>query len=197
MIETSVERLDRAEEAGSERPTPTAPPGQPRDGRVTPRLSRWIAAFLAGVCLVALVLVVVEATALRPKYDATVTTQQDRAAVVRVAERFTAEVNNYDVGSIGQYQQRIRPLLSTKFQGEFSQAMKDIVASVQQAKMTSKGDVLASGVSSVDPDSAQVLVVADANVKTVFDTRARHFRWQVSLVKVNDRWLVDNFQPVS
>ena len=36
--------------------------------------------------------------------------------------------------------------------------------------MTSKGEVLASAVASLDPDSAQVLVVSDANVKTVFDT---------------------------
>jgi hypothetical protein len=39
-------------------------------------------------------------------------------------------------------------------------------------------------------------VVADANVKTVFDNRARHFRWDVSLRKVGGRWLVDDFSPV-
>jgi Mce-associated membrane protein len=75
--------------------------------------------------------------------------------------------------------------------------MGDIVTSVQKAKMTSRGQVLASAVSGIDQDSATVLVVADAKVKTVFDTRARHFRWKVSLVKVNDRWLVDDFQPIS
>ncbi len=51
--------------------------------------------------------------------------------------------------------------------------------------MTSKGEVITSAVASVDPDSAEVLVVADANVTTVFDARARHFRWEVSLVKVD------------
>jgi Mce-associated membrane protein len=163
----------------------------------SPRLTRWVAAFLAVLCLVALVVVVVEFAALRPKYNDVRAEQQNRTDVVRVAQQFTAEVNNYGVDSIDQYQEHITPLLTTKFQGEFKKAMTDIVASVKQAKMTSKGDVLASAVSSVDPDSAQVLVVADANVKTVFDTRARHFRWEVSLVKVDGKWLVDNFEPIA
>ena len=120
----------------------------------------------------------------------------NRADAVRVAERFTTEANNYDVSSIGGYQKRIAPLLSTKFRGEFKQAMSDIVASVKKSKMTSTGQVLASAVSGIDQDSATVLVVADATVKSVFDTRARHFRWKVSLVKVQGRWLVDDFQPV-
>lgn len=132
-----------------------------------------------------------------PRVHAYQTEAHDRADVVRVAERFTTEVNNYDVSSIGGYQQRISPLLTTKFRAEFKHAMGDIVASVQKAKMTSRGQVLASAVSGIDQDSATVLVVADAKVKTVFDTRARHFRWKVSLVKVNDRWLVDDFQPIS
>ena len=74
--------------------------------------------------------------------------------------------------------------------------MQDVVASVKQAKMSSKGQVLTSAVASVDPDSAKVLVVADAQVKTVFDNLARHFRWEVSLVKLDGKWLVDDFSPV-
>jgi hypothetical protein len=63
--------------------------------------------------------------------------------------------------------------------------------------MDSQGKVLASGVATVDQDSARVLVAADADVKTVFDNRQRHFRWEVSLVKVDGRWLVDDFTPVA
>lgn len=192
MTEHLTKTVERTEDEDWQ---PPAPPSRGRSG-MSPRLTRWVAAFLALVCLVALIVVALDVVALRPKYDDTMTAQQDRASVVRVAERFTVEVNNYNVGSIDQYQQRITPLLTTKFQGEFSQAMQDIVSSVKQAKMNSKGQVLASGVESVDPDSAHVLVVADANVKTVFDNRARHFRWDVSLRKVGGRWLVDDFSPV-
>lgn len=120
-----------------------------------------------------------------------------RADVARVAEQFTAQVNAYDAASVDDYKASVSRLLSTKFRAEFDKAMEDIVASVRQAQMKSRGEVLVSGVSSVDPDSARALVVADAEVRTVFDTRQRHFRWEVSLVKVDGRWLVDDFTPVT
>jgi Mce-associated membrane protein len=120
-----------------------------------------------------------------------------RADVARVAEQFTMAVNNYDSGSIDDYQSTVEGLLSTKFKSEFNQAMEDIVAQVQEAKMASEGKVLASGVAAIDNDSARVLVVSDATVKTVFDDRKRHFRWEISLVKVDGEWLVDDFTPVS
>ena len=122
---------------------------------------------------------------------------ETRAYVARVAEQFTVSVNNYDSESVEDYQSTVSRMLSTKFQTEFAKAMEDIVASVQQAQMDSKGTVLASGVATVDDDSARVLVVADADVKTVFDNRQRHFRWEVALVKVDGTWLVDDFTPVA
>jgi Mce-associated membrane protein len=163
-----------------------------------PSAARWaVAAALALVSVLALVTLVLEITTLRPRYGEVEADREARSEVVRAAERFAVQVNNYDVSSVDRYQATITPLLSPKFKGEFDKAMTDIVTSVKQAKMTSKGDVLASAVGSLDPDSAEVLVVSDANVKTVFDTRARHFRWEVSLVKIDDRWLVDNFSPVA
>lgn len=120
-----------------------------------------------------------------------------RADVVTVAERFTVAVNNYDSASVDSYKSTVGDLLSTKFRAEFEKAMEDIVAQVQQAKMDSEGKVLASGVATIDDDSARVLVVSDATVKTVFDQRERHFRWEISLVKVDGKWLVDDFTPVA
>ena len=162
------------------------------------QLSRGIALVLVMVMLVAGVLLILELTTLRPRYEAIQAEDRARSQVVQVAEQFTVQVNNYDVASINQYQSRISTLLSPKFKAEFDKAMTDIVSSVKQAKMTSQGRVLAAAVSNVDPDSATVLVVSDAAVKTVFDPSvARHFRWEVDLVKINDRWLVDNFTPVA
>jgi Mce-associated membrane protein len=120
-----------------------------------------------------------------------------RSDVVRVAEQFAVSVNNYDSGSVEDYKASVSELLSTKFRAEFDSAMEDIVAQVQEAEMESEGKVLASGVATIDDDSARVLVVADASVTTVFDERQRHFRWEVSLVKVDGEWLVDDFSPVA
>lgn len=120
-----------------------------------------------------------------------------RADVVRVAEQFAVAVNNFDSNSVDDYRSTVSELLSTKFRGEYDKAMEDIVTSVQEAEMESQGEVLASGVATIDDDSARVLVVSDATVKTVFDERQRHFRWEVSLVKVEGKWLVDDFTPVA
>jgi Mce-associated membrane protein len=120
-----------------------------------------------------------------------------RSDVVRAAERFTVAVNNYDSESVDDYQADVSELLSTKFRSEFESAMEDIVLQVRQAEMSSQGEVLASGVATLDEDSARVLVVADAAVETVADQRQRHFRWEVSLVKVDGEWLVDDFAPVA
>jgi hypothetical protein len=163
---------------------------------MSPRLSWGITAVLSFLVVAALVLLVLEVAVLRPDHAEAVADEQARADVTRVAERFTAEVNNYDVGSIDRYEGSITPMLSPKFKGEFDKAMQDIVVAVKQSQLTSKGQVLASAVASVDPDSAQVLVVADANAKSVTGTRIRHFRWQVSLVKLDGKWLIDNFSPV-
>ena len=174
-----------------------APEAATTPPRMSPRLSRGIAVVLAALIALAIVAVLVQLLVLRPRYEEAQAEEQARVDVTQAAEQFAVRVNNYDSASIDDYQGSVRELLTTKFAGEFEKAMGDIVTSVNEADMTSEGEVLTSAVTSVDPDSAEVLVVADANVKTVFDTRARHFRWEVSLVKVDGTWLVDNFTPVT
>ena len=179
-------------------PDDAARPQDQAPGAVTASVLRWgIAAFLTLVLVLAVVALAIELTTLKGRSEAVRSDEAARSAVVRVAERFSVQVNNYDVSSVDDYQATVTPLLSPKFNDEFEKAMTDIVASVKQAKMTSKGEVLTSAVASLDPDSAKVLVVSDASVKTVFDSRARHFRWEVSLVKIDGAWLVDDFAPVA
>jgi Mce-associated membrane protein len=176
-------------------------PEQANEGQVavtteTGRLGRRARWTMAVVLVLLIVVAGVVLAVSYPRERAYQTDVANRADVVRVAERFTTLANNYDVASIGGYQKSIAPLLTTKFRSDFRQAMRDIVASVKKSKMTSHGQVLASAVSGIDQDSATALVVADAKVTSIYDTRARHFRWKVSLVKVNGHWLVDDFQPV-
>lgn len=166
-----------------------------RDAIASGRSGRagWLVFALAMVVLVAAL--VVGAMSLRTVTDARAA-DDDRSDAVRVAEQFTAEVNNYDAETVELYQEAVGELLTTKFRGEFEQAMTDIVTQVQEAQMKSDGEVLVSGLSSLDADSAEVLVVADAAVTTVFDQRNRHFRWRISLAKVDEQWRVDDFVPV-
>ena len=67
-----------------------------------------------------------------------------------------------------------------------------------QAQAVGTGKVLMAGVASYDDDSATVLVVHDGSVKSKLgQSQVRHQRWTVNLVKVRDRWLVDQFTPVN
>ena len=176
----------------------TPRPGQTDRATASPRLRWGIAAFLALLLVVAAVVVVLEVTKLRPRSDEASADQQNRSDVTRAAERFTVQVNTYDASSMDGYQKSMNTMMSPKFQADYKKVIDQLSSTIKQAKVTSKGDVLASAVASVDSDSAQVLVVSDATVKTVYDPNlARHFRWEVSLVKINGRWLVDDFTPVS
>jgi Na+-transporting NADH:ubiquinone oxidoreductase subunit NqrC len=166
-------------------------------GQGSPLLRWGVTAFLALVCVVALVLLVLEVVNLRPRHAEVSAADQNRSAITRAAERFVVQTNTYDAGSIDKYRSSMNSLMSPKFRTDYAQVIQQLTQTLQAAKLSSKGDVLASAVASQDPDSAQVLVVADATAKSTGGTRARHFRWVVSLVKIDGKWLVDNFSPVA
>ena len=67
---------------------------------------------------------------------------------------------------------------------------------MQQVRLSSTGSVLKQGIASLGRDSATVLVVVDAEATSRLRKSLRHFRWEVDLVKVGERWLVDDFAPV-
>ena len=189
--EAAQERMTDTEDTT----TSTAPTG--RRPWMSARLSRSITAVLALVVLVAAALVVYELVSVRPRYLDARAEDQARTEAVQSAERFVVEANNFDASDLPTLKQRISPMLTTKFRTDFESTIDDILAQIEQAKLVSKGEVLRSAVASVDSDSAEVLVVADATAQSSFGSRARHFRWSVDLVQVDGRWLVDNFTPVA
>jgi Mce-associated membrane protein len=171
---------------------------RPQRAGASPRLRWALAAVLAVVLVVATVFVVLEVTNLRGRAGQDAADQQARSEVVRAAERFTVQVNTYDASSLDSYQKSMNTMMSPKFRADYKKVIDQLVSTIQQAKVVSKGQVLASGISSLDTDSAQVLVVSDADVKTIYDpSLARHFRWEVSLVKIHGKWLVNDFTPVT
>lgn len=183
---------------GSNAPAPgTGVDGHDATPWMSPALSWAVTGVAALVALVALAVVVAQLFVLRPAVAEVEEETATRGAVVRAAERFTVEVNNYDASDVDTLKKRVSPLLTTRFRTDFEKSIDDLIVQIQQAELTSEGEVLKSAVASVDTDSATVLVVADAATESVFDRRARHFRWEVELDKVDGRWLVDNFTPVA
>jgi Mce-associated membrane protein len=173
-------------------------PGNDADPGRGSRLRWAVAAVLTLLLAAAVVVVVLEVVSLRPRAHQATQAEQQRSAAVSAAERFTVQFNTYDPDSLPSYQKRIKSMLTPKFGADFAQSMEKLSGTITSGKVSSKGEVLASGVAEQDADSAQVLVVADAAVRTVYDKNvARHFRWQISLVNINGTWLVDDFQSVA
>jgi Mce-associated membrane protein len=164
---------------------------------VTDTNRRLLSYVLSAALLLALVAAVVVTVVGNQTSSAGGTTQESAARedVQRVASSFAANVNTYSSDDIESYRKRVAPLLTPRFEGQFSKFLDSLIAQMRSEQLRSKGEVLVTGVSSVDADSATVLVVSDADVSSVGGQRARHFRWEVDLLRQDGRWLVNDFEP--
>jgi len=129
--------------------------------------------------------------------------QDDQVAVTQAAQRFVETWNTFTPEDADGYVDQVGELLSTKFRTEFTGAAEDVVRGIEAQKLSSTGEVLVDGdgiplvgIAALDEDSAQVLVVSDAQRVAGGQEVLRHWRWQVSLVKVDGEWLVDAFNEV-
>ncbi len=165
--------------------------------------NRRVVRVLAALCALALVAVVALVLWLRAEDRDRRDAEQDRIAVLQATERFTDTFNTFSADDAAGYVERVAPLLSTKFRAEFTEGSGDVVQGIEQQQLESSGDVLVDddsvplvAVSTIDADSAETLVVADAERVAGGQQVLRHWRWQVSLVKVDGEWLVDSFEEV-
>lgn len=162
-----------------------------------------LATTLAVLTALALVGVVVLAWWLRSQEQDISAAEQDRIAVMQASERFVETWNTFTPDDVDGYVERVSELLTTKFRTEFTGAAEDVVTGIEQQQLSSTGEVLVDedgiplvGIATIDPDSAEVLVVSDANRVSGGQEVLRHWRWQVSLRKVDGEWLVDSFTEV-
>jgi hypothetical protein len=176
----------------------TDPAGPPRGDR-----GRTLATVLAVLTALALVGVVWLLVWLRGETTEADAAGQDRLEVVQAAERFVETWNTFTPDEAEQYVDDVAPLLSTKFRKEFTDSAENVLTGIRQQQLSSEGEVLVDadgiplvGVATMDQDSAEVLVVSDANRVTAGQQVVRHWRWQVSLVQVDGEWLVDAFKEV-
>ena len=146
---------------------------------------------------VVLVVAVAVAVWLWSKQHAADDRRQDRAEATNVAQQFALRVDTFDGKDIDKYSKSVQALLTTKYKAEFDKQFKPFEQVFTQAQATGTGKVLVAGVGSYDADSATVLVAHDASVKSKLGDQVRHQRWSVDLVKVDDKWLVDDFSPVN
>lgn len=123
--------------------------------------------------------------------------ETETAKAEGVAEQFCLRMDAVDGSDPDGYVKKVEQLLTTKQKTKFAQEFTAFQKVGMDPNLKGTGNVLASGVSDIDPDSATVLVAHDSTVVNKDGTTQRHYRWTVNLRKVSGRWLVDDFTPVS
>jgi Mce-associated membrane protein len=131
-------------------------------------------------------------------------TQAEREQVMSLSEQFMLRMGTYgpdlldDQGQMPDYRSGVKELITAKFATSFDTQVGAAEQLVKQTGVSRKADVYATGVSSIDGDSADVLVAGaftDSYKGKPGEPLA--VRMQVSLVKVDGTWLVDNFAPLT
>lgn len=172
-------------------------PGSNRQTR--PRL----ATALAVLCALALVGGVAAGLWMRGRSSDIEAGNTDRAEVVQAAQRFTVTWNTIDPKKVQEYVDAVAPLLSTKFRKDFTDNQSDVIGGITQLGLSSTGKVLNDedgipliGIADLDEDSAKVMVVSDSQRVSGGQPVVRHWRWELTMVKVKDQWLVDDLKAV-
>lgn len=138
----------------------------------------------------------------------------ERDAAMSVADQFMLRVNTYgphDLDKSNQmpgYVSRVHEVSTSKLQASFDQGVTLAEQSVSQTGVARSADLFATGVSTIDADSADVLVAgrinqtypdpkAPTNSSKRIRTEPVPFRFDVKLVKIDGKWLADDFTPVT
>ena len=188
-------------------------PPAPADAGVTspataaPRSARFRTVLLAVLSALALVAAGVLAWLLLARGDGD-DVQASREEVMAQTEQFLLRMGTYgpdlldEQGAMPEYRDRVKAVITDKFGASFDQEAGTAEQLVAEAGVTRTAEVFATGVPSLDPDSARTLVAGTFSdsyeVKGErVDQEPIPFRIEVALVKVDGTWLVDDFDPVS
>ena len=141
--------------------------------------------------------------------------QSDREAVMSQTEQFVLRLNTYgpdqldEQGHLTEYRDQVKEVITPKFASDFETSGLPIAEeTVKTAGYGRTAKIYGLGVESIDEDSATVIVAAgmtgsypdpkhpdDASKRVDADEDV--LRWEVDLVKVDGKWLVDDYTPVT
>ncbi|WP_205473305.1 hypothetical protein [Nocardioides sp. SYSU D00038] len=193
-------------EAATEAPEPGAAAG------VGPRGS-WLRIALLAVLLVALVAsaATLTVTVLDRRDDDDLQSQRDQ--VMAQTRQFALRINTYGpelLGDDGKTMPEYRELCTEVMTAKFGQDLLEsgiqlAEQSVAQAGVGRSAKVYAAGVSALSDDRATALVALEftTSYPDPDDEEERindvplPLRWEVTLLKVDGEWLVDDYEPVT
>jgi hypothetical protein len=195
----------------------TAEADSATDETTRPPRWRWVlAALLALVVVVCVALLVWLTAGGRSTADGGLEHSDEREQVMSLTDQFVKRLGTYspdmldDSGQMPDYRDQVREVITPKFAADFDKEVTTAEQLVAQGGITRTADVFATAVSSIDDDSARVLVAGaftDSYEQTAgkqgsgksrtVDQEPLPFRFTVDLVMIEGEWLVDDFSPVS
>jgi len=161
-----------------------------------------IAALLAVACAVVLVWpTAVPGESRAEKAD-------DRAVAVQAAAtRVMKAFLDVDYRDMDARIDKVTALSTAPFKNQYQTVAADLKSKAEQAKTVSTGAVVRVAVGDIDEDTAVVYVAADSNVSNTLTEQQkaegkdaggeRSFRFQMTMKKVGDRWLLSDLQGIS
>jgi len=213
VLSDSARRDDVATAPASPGADPGAENAGPDDVRRPQRRRTLLAAALALVAVVCVALMAWMSFGGRGSgADGALSLPEEREQVMGLTSQFVKRLGTYspdmldDSGQMPAYREQVREVITPKFAADFDQEVATAEQLVAQGGITRSADVFATAVSSIDDDSARVLVAGaftdsyrqgEGDRARVVDQEPLPFRFTVDLVVIEGEWLVDDFSPVS
>jgi Mce-associated membrane protein len=134
--------------------------------------------------------------------------QTERDEVMSQTRQFMLRMGTYgpdqlEGGQLPEYRRLVTEVITPKFATSFDQSVTTAEQIVAKAGVSREAEVFSAGVSTVDADSATALVAGtftDSYPDDAGELQPQEpvpFRIQVTLVKTEGEWLVDDFTPVT
>lgn len=134
--------------------------------------------------------------------------QSERDSVMSQTRQFMLRTGTYGPdqlvdGQLPEYRELVEEVITPKFATSFEQSVSTAEQIVSQAGVERQAEVFSTGVTTIDADSATALVAGsfqDSYPDRAGDLQPQEpvpFRIQVTLVKTDGDWLVDDFTPIT
>ena len=136
--------------------------------------------------------------------------QAAREQVMAQTEQFMLRMGTFgpdlldEQGGMPEYRERVKEVITPKFGTSFDEQVATAEQLVSQAGVSRVADVFATGVATIDADSATALVAGSftdsypvGKEREVEQAEPVPFRIEVTLVRTDGEWLVDDFAPVT
>ena len=135
-----------------------------------------------------------------------------REDVMSLGDQFVKRLGSYspdmldESGQMPAYREQVHDVITPKFAADFDKEVATAEQLVAQGGITRSADVFATAVSSIDDDSARVLVAGaftdsytqgKGDQAETVNQEPLPFRFTVDLVMIEGEWLVDDFAPIS